>query len=794
MLDDGRLNERSPTERTDVPDTHAQIAASLTPETRLKRVGKLPALAQASLLREALLAVPMCGDVERATPYAWALLERATLPAIKPTGPVWSPLRAWAERRARAADAALAGVVACWGLCGADVRAAATGVGKDRWEAACRAALADSRLQVRRSAARAVAEIGSPELSVVAASLVQDPDAEIARCGELALVGMVVAARSGEWTDGEREAWRRAADEPLWAGVVRADGGRWGLRDEASLAAAIAGALRSFEQHRRRGVLLGSLLLCDRTLIRGMLREKAAGVLEVIASREHPAHGPVMSLLRARALPTGRLRALEWLPFPAARRAAVSRLARADGSFDHELVLSAAHLCLRPARSVALSSITAAGRTRSTHGASTPPRVLLPATSPLAPGAVVAGLSGDARRLAPLWARTIGATGPERHAALEGLLADEDPVVRMACVRHGVSSLRMDQVLDVDERVSRTAYLTWTADEDARGEWGSDKDAAARRAERSRLLALFSRLPHPRVRALAAIDRAFDSDAFSPALAIASVAGVAAAYRALATDRAAFSNDVRARLSDPRNVGGGWSRAMHLARRLGIAADVELHVRAIASSAERTADHLRNTAQAVTLLGDVPTPTSRAALVSALTHHDARVRANAVEALAKHARLAQARPDGKAPDAQPTQHPWTELKSDDHHRVRANAVRAALMAALVGEAPRREQALFETKSDAIGAGVDALASMLSDDRMMHRLAGAWLAWKVLPAGGPLRLHERWPEMVGRIAEVAQSDAEPKVRARAGRCAQLVEASLAAASMHAPGTLTLDSGI
>ncbi|HEX2837168.1 MAG TPA: hypothetical protein VHN77_03470 [Phycisphaerales bacterium] len=777
-----------------MPDTHAPIAEPRTPETRLKQARKLSALAQASLLREALLAVPMCGDVEKATPYAWALLELATLPAIKPSGPAWSPLRAWAERRVRAADAALAGVVACWGACGPDVRAAAMGVGKNRWEAACRTALADSRSQVRRAAARAIAEIGSPELSTIAASIVQDSDPEIARWGELALVGMVVTSRSGLWSEGEHEAWRRAADEPLWTGVVRADAGRWGLREEASLAAALASALRTFDQHRRRGVLLGALLFCDRSLVRGMLRDRAVGVLEVVTSREHPAHGPVMSLLRARALPTGRLRALEWLPFPAAKRAAVARLARADGPFDHELVLSAAHLCARPARLAALSSIKATGRTVATQGASAPARVLLPATAPLASGAVIATLTRDARRLAPLWARSIGATGPERHAALEGLLADEDPLVRMACVRHGVYTLRMDQVLDVDERVSRTAYVAWSADEDARREWGSDKDAAARRAERSRLLALFSRLPHPRVRSLAAIDRAFDSDAFSPALPIASVSGVATAYRALATDRAAFTNDLRARLSDPRNVGGGWSRAMHLARRLGVAEDVELHVRAIATSVERSADHLRNVAQAVTVLGDVATPTSHAALVSTLAHDDARVRANAVEALAKHARFMPVSALGAKPVAQPPQHLWAELKTDAHHRVRANAVRAALVAAVSGDAPRREQALFEVKADAVGSGVDALASMLSDDRTMHRLAGAWLAWKVLPAGGPLRLHERWPEMVGRIAEVAQSDAEPKVRARAARCAQLVEASLAAASMHAPGTLTLDSGI
>jgi hypothetical protein len=784
LLDDGA---HPPPERTDVPET-PPTTSQLSFSERIKRLRRLPPLAHVAALREAVLAGSTCAPGETDTSFAWALLELAALPALAPAGPAWSPLRALAERRAKASDAAMSAIAACWAIFDPDLKDAARGLAEGRWDRACRDALADVRAPVRRSAARVVLDVGDASLAALAADLVADQDPEVARLGELTLVGMVVRARGAAWTDAERAAWSKASEEPQWAGLGGPGSTRWSARDEALLSRAVAAGLASFEHHRRRGVLLAAVLLCDRNYV----HERSAASAEVLAavqSKDHPAHGALLSLLRARAIPTGRARALEWLAHPAARRAALARLARADGALDLEVVLASAHLGLRPARAVALAGVKPAGRMEP----NAPGRFVPAPLSALPASAGIAPLTPGARRLAPLWAKSIGATGPQRHAALEGLLADDDPVVRMACVRHGPSSLRMDQVLDVDERVSRSAYLSWIADAEARRDLGNGKDDAARRAEHSRLLALFSRLPHPRVRALAALDRAGDNDPFSPALAAPSVAGVAAAYRSFATDRAAFIDDLSQRLADASQAGGGWSRAMHLAKRLGAAHEVEHHLRALVARGGANADLARNIAQGVTLLGDVPTPTSRAALERALSHADARVRANAVESLAKHARVCGA----SAPTSQ-SRSRWrglndlVELKGDTHHRVRANAVRAALAADIAGVSARHEDAILEVKPDALSAGVEALASMLSDDRTMHRLAGAWLAWKVLPAGGPLRLHGRWPEMVARVAEVAQFDAEPKVRARAARCAHLIESSLAAASMHAGGSLTLDA--
>lgn len=783
-----------------MPDPTPHATSNETVETRLQKVRSLPGILRAAALKEGLLAASTVVEHETAAPYAWALLELATLPGMKPSGPSWSPLRALAERRTRVSDAAFAGIVAAWGGLTEDVKAAAGAVAEGRWESACRTSQHDERVQVRRNVGRALAAVGDAPLAPLASELLTDHDADVARSGELALVGMVVRARSAAWSESERNAWARAADDPLWSGVVKAGATPWSAHHLTLLSQAIAQGLNSFDVHRRRGILLAALLLVDRNYLR---LHTGSGVVEVIASKGHPSHGALLSLLRARAIPTGRLRALEWLTLPAAQRGALARLSRADSPWDHELVLSAAHLCLSPARRAALASVKAPGKTLHPDAPSTlasperfPVRVALAEQGPLPAGSVLRSLSPIARRMAPLWAHSIQATSPQRHAALEPLLADGDPLVRMACVRSSVSSLRMDQVLDVDQRVSRSAYLAWIADAEARESVGTSGDDAPRRAEHSRLLALFSRLPHPPVRALATLDRAFDKDPFSPALPAPSVAGVSTAYRRFAENRAAFIDELSAKLSDPSQVGGGWSRAMHLAKRLSLAQDIEHRLREVASREGTSPDLLRNIAQAVTLLGDVATPTSRAALERALSHTDARVRANAVESLAKHARLGVVMElAAEAPTARSRWHGIMELKGDAHHRVRANAVRAALIADIAGTPPaRREDAITETKPDTLSIGVESLASMLTDDRTMHRLAGAWLAWKVLPARGPLRLHDRWPEMVARVAEVAQFDTEPKVRARAARCAQLVESSLAAASMHVGGALTLDRGI
>ena len=98
-----------------------------------------------------------------------------------------------------------------------------------------------------------------------------------------------------------------------------------------------------------------------------------------------------------------------------------------------------------------------------------------------------------------------------------------------------------------------------------------------------------------------------------------------------------------------------------------------------------------------------------------------------------------------------------ELKSDDHHRVRANAVRASLLGAVAPD-----------------PGSD-LTAMLTDARPMHRLAGVWLAGRTLPAR--LRAGDPLPDLLARITEVSRFDEDPRVRARAVACSQRLGADL-----------------
>jgi hypothetical protein len=96
-----------------------------------------------------------------------------------------------------------------------------------------------------------------------------------------------------------------------------------------------------------------------------------------------------------------------------------------------------------------------------------------------------------------------------------------------------------------------------------------------------------------------------------------------------------------------------------------------------------------------------------------------------------------------------------ERTGDPNHRVRSTALRGILSAG----------------HDA--AAVAGLHAMLADDRPLHRLAGLWAAERVLV--GPAGMREdpgmtRWDSVAARVAEIARSEPEPPVRARAARCA------------------------
>ncbi len=163
-------------------------------------------------------------------------------------------------------------------------------------------------------------------------------------------------------------------------------------------------------------------------------------------------------------------------------------------------------------------------------------------------------------------------------------------------------------------------------------------------------------------------------------------------------------------------------------RRLGVVEEVENELLCAAAG-----DDERVASAAVLALGDCGTAASRAAVSSCLAHPDDRVRANAVEAIARRD------PDESVVRA------WVE---NEVPRARANAVRARVVLA----------------KDSRGA--ESLSKMLSDERRSHRLSGLWVAERAGMVG-----------MSELVAEIARTERELHVRERARRCARRLLAEM-----------------
>jgi hypothetical protein len=159
----------------------------------------------------------------------------------------------------------------------------------------------------------------------------------------------------------------------------------------------------------------------------------------------------------------------------------------------------------------------------------------------------------------------------------------------------------------------------------------------------------------------------------------------------------------------------------------------------------------RIAATAVHALADVAGTRARSALTAALDHPDPRVRANAVEALDRRSR--------RSHDEDAFYSDLVELKGDNAHRTRANAVRA-----LLATPDTRTGRIYEP------AAVEALDEMLTDVRSDHRLAAAWLAERTLCSGGRRRLGGAFDTLTRRVAVIARDDPDERVRSRGARCA------------------------
>ncbi|MCA9299573.1 MAG: HEAT repeat domain-containing protein, partial [Phycisphaerales bacterium] len=326
----------------------------------------------------------------------------------------------------------------------------------------------------------------------------------------------------------------------------------------------------------------------------------------------------------------------------------------------------------------------------------------------------------------PRFVQSLRLESAARTAALDALVTDEDALVRCRTLLALPVAERDVLCFDPDPSVARLATSML-----AGGRPTNVVDSA-----RERQLTLLRRSPHATVRRLAREASAQSSILHAP--------GMLAARRLLRVDRDGLMATMRSLLAGEKTQ----LAALPVVERLGIVDEVFDQVVVLAqgtrTSSAQTTDHVA--ARAVSVLSTSRQSRARVVITSCLDHPDPRVRANAVDALARLDRRG-------LPDA------VESMVDDDHHRIRANVIRASL--ASRGELKR----IYEP------AAVDALRAMLRDERAAHRLSGVWLAQRVLAGEGRARVGQAWGALASTITAIANEDTDVGVRQRARRCAK-----------------------
>lgn len=524
---------------------------------------------------------------------------------------------------------------------------------------------------------------------------------------------------------------------------------------------ALADALLAFDQHNRRAVLMSALAWFDPAIRISLNRNSSKHAEQhdswnVLSVDEHPAQSSLAGMLRTSRWPLTRLRALQWLatePRVSSRiaRACTARLSATHSPQDHEALLNAAHLCHRPRRAEHLGKVIARGARSTTRANSASVQVQFTAISP----ETTDRLTPEARRMMGLWQSKIGIGAPLRERTLSVFLADPSPRVRMSLCRHGTSSLRFDSLFDSDTRVAHSALMAVVDDLHVRSGHTSTLNEDAARSLRLLSLSVDDSLRHAAEREMQGVGDAFADTAV----------GRLAAIRWLSENRTACIQSLRDALQTHSNT---TANSLRLVRLLRLAPDVEESL--LRLSILTSPEHSRVAAMAVSLLASVNSDATKRVLKSCLAHPDARVRANTIESLGRL-------------DASLLANTIIEVKHDKHHRVCANAMRADMLIAISGKESTSSIANDISQHQHTEPKVantipvtwrDDLASLLTNDSVMHRLAGVWLATRTLPL-----LHSHvdrlaWAESSQRIAEMADFDSDTRVRRRAVACAALVE--------------------
>lgn len=559
------------------------------------------------------------------------------------------------------------------------------------------------------------------------------------RLGDPALAGAVALGMTGADPAGDE-----LAERALERMAVSAE--RHGGEGVAVVGGAVLSALERVERHRRGGLArlaarlwsaggaapawLGDADHPGQLVLRAAFRRDGDPALAA-AAWAWLKHGPV----RAGALP--RVLAQPWT----SRRAAEEE--QASGTAQRRGVLECWHLVHHPARRLALSGAPGGG------GGGGARRGAVPGGRPALLSVQGLAARGPAQRRA--YAEWIGAVplpAAARDAAWGAMLADADAGVRHAVLRAAVASGRagggprpavlLDLCFDAHPAVAHSAASVLLA------ATGGEAIPAAQRAE---LAGRLSRSPHAGVRGLArGALRAGPARASLPRELGGLITG----------DHAA---DAR-RLSELKGPALRGAIAPGLARELA---------EFVAQGVGRSGEAAWPVAAAVTVLGAMPAdqadrhsdgPGAGAGggvLALAARAADARVRANAVDAMVRRARGLACR---LGAGAEPAVRSVLLAASDDpSHRVRGAAARGLLL--LPSEPGRPEQSR---------AGRRVLAELLHAGDARARVAGLWVAGRLadVVAGSP--------ELVDRARYIEMSATDPAERSRsAATVGRLMEA-------------------
>jgi hypothetical protein len=716
--------------------------------------------------------MPHAQPQERTQLAAW-LLERAT--PREGRGLPWTVQRA---RRTR--EAALGALAQCFAALPEQAAEVALVVGEGRWRACVpREVLQDGRADVQASLAQLAGRAGDAALLPwIEAAL---PSARPAAARALRVLVEQALAQSKK---SKRE------------------------RDELAMGA-LRIAMRATQEHGGQPDLTAALLI-------GLDSQRGARLMQGVVS-DDLSH-ELQRALRTSPLAIARARALAWCHMKLLSRACIVRLSRTASTEEHAMVLERWHLALRPSRQSALAQVPV--RLAGAHAPIGVLRAKLRASPGLAlpSPAVLRALSTQGRMGAIVLGARLHVQARVREAMLEPLLTEDQACVRHALARQCPQGLLRELAWDQDARVARSSLLLLLARAEARAEIGPasrKRTASSQSASTSELaaadepdaerestdgglatqLAVLARSPHAGVRALAEVQ----ARTLAPQRR-------QDAYAAM-HDPAALAHSLRALLRRGIEAHPGETDLGSTLERMLLTALARVRSGRLATALEAELAELcgsdvcgtRVRATSIMVLSRSGSLLARRAIASRLHDPDARVRANAIEALGLWVRRFASSPhESTAPgsEREPTRTRVQALARErctpaTAHRERANA---ALVSA----------ELVEGKDDnGLALGLSTALSMLRDDNAMQRAAGLWLSWRLAtkltherrlsaraahliePQGSLAPSHESRAMLLAAVEETAEHDDLAPLRTRSASLAQWLREGGPAAPWGAP---------